>query len=122
MPGLSELDVLVVDCQTTGATPALGAVLELGWCVVRAERAELDSLQAHWIRQPEGKYVPRQVRLLTGFEESCLEHALAPEVAWQKLRSAMRGERMPAAIHFARFELSFLRDWSMRFEPEAPFP
>lgn len=122
MAGLSELDVLVVDCQTTGATPALGAVLELGWCVVRADRAELERLQAHWIALPEGTRVSRPVRSLTGFDESCLVNALAPEEAWRRLREAMRGERMPAAIHFARFELSFLRDWSERFEPQAPFP
>ncbi|MDF3072130.1 MAG: uvrC 1, partial [Polyangiaceae bacterium] len=28
----------------------------------------------------------------------------------------------PSAIHFARFELSFLKAWSERFEPEAAFP
>lgn len=122
MPGLSELDVLVVDCQTTGATPALGAVLELGWCVARANRPELERLQAHWIRLPPGTHVSRPVRMLTGFDDSCLEHALAPEAAWRELRQAMCAERMPCAIHFARFELSFLRDWAERFEPGSPFP
>ena len=42
MPSLSDLEVLIVDCQTTGATPALGAVLELGWGVARASRTELE--------------------------------------------------------------------------------
>ncbi len=122
MPGLSELDVLVVDCQTTGATPALGAVLELGWCVVRANPAGLARLQAHWIQLPEGTSVSRPVRMLTGFDESCLERAIAPEAAWQKLREAISAEPMPCAIHFARFELAFLRDWAERFEPGSPFP
>jgi DNA polymerase-3 subunit epsilon len=120
---LANLDVLIVDCQTTGASPALGAVLELGWCVVRANRPELVDLQAHWVALPEGTLVPAQVRRLTGFDERLATAAVAPEAAWNRLKSAFTGTGcMPAAIHFARFELPFLRDWASRFEPEAPFP
>jgi hypothetical protein len=31
-------------------------------------------------------------------------------------------ERVPTAIHFAKFELAFLRDWAERFEPGVAFP
>lgn len=119
---LSELEVLIVDCQATGATPAHGAVLEIGWCLAR--RGETPSeLQAHWIALPDGHTVPPLVRRLTGFEERCASEALAPDEAWRRLRASVgHRETMPAAIHFARFELCFLREWASRFEPERPFP
>jgi DNA polymerase-3 subunit epsilon len=120
---LSELGVMVVDCQTTGATPALGAVLEIGWGVVRADVTEVEQLQAHWISLPAGHHVGSQVRRLTGFDEAEVGIALAPQDAWERLRATMRfAERTPAAIHFAKFELTFLRDWARRFEPETAFP
>lgn len=121
---LLDMDVLVVDCQTTGASPAHGVVLELGWCVARASQPEREAeAVAHWITPPPGEHISNQVRQLTGFQESMLESALPAEEAWRRLRALMRDtEPTPAAIHFARFELSFLRDWSERFAPAAVFP
>jgi DNA polymerase-3 subunit epsilon len=120
---LSELGVLVVDCQTTGATPALGAVLEIGWGVARANATEVEQLQAHWVSLPAGHYVGSQVRRLTGFDEAEVAIALAPQDAWERLRATTGfASRMPAAIHFAKFELAFLCDWASRFEPETNFP
>lgn len=121
---LADLDVLIVDCQTTGASPAFGSVLELGWGVARASRAETEALQAHWIALPEGERVPRHVQRITGYQPAAHSaHAIAAEEAWRRLRSTVRfAEGMPTAIHYARFELAFLRDWAQRFEPETPFP
>jgi DNA polymerase III epsilon subunit-like protein len=120
---LADVDVLIVDCQTTGASPAFGVVLELGWGIVRASRAETKALQAHWILLPEGHTVPAQVRKLTGYDASSAHAAISESEAWQRLRSELAvAGAMPAAIHYARFELSFLRDWAGRLEPELPFP
>jgi len=120
---LSELAVLIVDCQTTGATPLLGSVLEVGWGVARANVSDVEQLEAHWVSLPAGHYVGAQVRRLTGFDEAEVAIALAPEDAWERLRRATSFvDRMPAAIHFAKFELAFLRDWSERFEPQTQFP
>ena len=114
---------MIVDCQTTGATPALGAVLEIGWGIARANKAEIEQLQAHWVSLPAGHYVGSQVRRLTGFDEAEVAIALAPEDAWERLRATTSfADLMPAAIHFAKFELAFLRDWSERFEPQVGFP
>lgn len=121
---LDALRVLIVDCQTTGASPALGSVLELGWCLACAREPELEqAAESHWIVPREGERISMQVRQLTGFDESVLETALPPEQAWQRLRALSGGATSaPTAIHYARFELSFLRDWAARFEPEATFP
>jgi DNA polymerase III subunit epsilon len=121
---LAQLKVLIVDCQTTGASPTQGSVLELGWCLASASEPELElAAEAHWIAPPPGEHISAQVRQLTGFHEGVLGSALAPETAWQRLRALLRPSApMPAAIHFARFELSFLREWAERFEPGAPFP
>lgn len=120
---LSELGVLVVDCQATGANPAHGVVLELGWGIAKASLPEVEQLQAHWVALPPKTVVPFQVRRLTGFDESLVEAALSPREAWERMRVTMSfAERAPAAIHFAQFELPFLRDWAMRFEPGNDFP
>ena len=123
MRPLADLEVLIVDCQTTGASPAFGSVLELGWGVARADRDGLPGAQAHWIALPEGQRVPRQVQKLTGYEPAFAASAVADHEAWQRLRQAVQGAPgAPMAIHYARFELGFLRDWATRFEPDASFP
>jgi DNA polymerase-3 subunit epsilon len=123
MTALAELDVLVVDCQATGASPSFGRVLELGWGVVRGSATAPFVAQAHWIVLPEGHVVPSEIRKLTGYEPACAEHAITERDAWERLRrAATTGAGVPTAIHYARFELSFLREWSARFEPETPFP
>jgi DNA polymerase III epsilon subunit-like protein len=120
---LAELDVLIVDCQTTGSSPAFGHVLELGWGVARAARSTLDPAEAHWIDLPPGARVPAQVRKITGYDEAAGEPTLPAEEAWRRIRASVGDAAdVPSAIHYARFELAFLRDWAGRFEPGGPFP
>ncbi|HEV8442719.1 MAG TPA: hypothetical protein VGQ27_04535, partial [Steroidobacteraceae bacterium] len=122
MRALAGMDVLVVDCQATGASPAFGHVLELGWGVVRGDSGPR-GFEAHWIALPEGHAVPGQVRKLTGWEPAAAAEALAGHEAWRRLRGAVaQAEPIPTAIHYARFELPFLREWSARFEPDVAFP
>jgi DNA polymerase-3 subunit epsilon len=119
---LADLDVLIVDCQATGASPAFGHVLELGWGIQRAGQPELAGARAHWIALPEGHHVPNQIRKITGYDPCFASQAIADHEAWRALRSDAGAPAMPTAIHYARFELSFLRQWATRFEPEQPFP
>jgi DNA polymerase-3 subunit epsilon len=120
---LADLDVLVIDCQATGASPAFGHVLELGWGIQRAGERTTAGACAHWIALPEGHRVPHRVRKITGYDPCFAAEAIADREAWHRLRGAI-GEvpAMPTAIHYARFELSFLREWALRFEPDTPFP
>src|SRR5579864_4064057 len=102
---LRDLEVLVVDCQASGATPEHGDLLELAWGFVGP--SGLRGVEAHWIRPKTSRPVSRPVRRLLGWSEDCLETAIEAEMAWARLLAqAVTG--MPTVIHWARFERSFL--------------
>lgn len=119
---LADLDVLAVDCQTTGATPALGHVLEMGWAITRASNASTPLVQSTRVTLPPGTRISRIIAEITGIDRANpSQGATDPEQVWRSLCSAARattdGEERPAPtiIHFARFELKFLHDWNVRF-------
>lgn len=99
---LVDLPVLIVDCQTSGATPAHGDVLELGWSVTTGNAAVVEP-RAEWTRTE--RPVSRIVRKLTGWDESV--PAISVSAAWQKLL-ADAPACAPTVIHFAQFERRFL--------------
>jgi len=120
---LSSLEVLVLDCQASGATPAYGDLLALGWAFSSAEAPS--PLHDHWIRPRTERGISRPVRELTGWSDACLEVAREDAEIWQLLRADLQARQvasMPTVIHFARFELGFLRELQARLEPEEPFP
>jgi DNA polymerase III subunit epsilon len=120
---LSELAVWVADCQTTGASPAHGVVLEIAWGLARADRPEVQQAESYWVALPAGSRVSARVRQLTGYDEATARTTLEAEEVWRRLRASMgHGASVPAAIHFAKFELAFLQDWALRFEPASGFP
>jgi len=123
---LHELRVLALDCQAGGATPAHGDLLELGWAVCAPEGI-VDGVRSHWILPRTARRVPRAVRELTGWSEHCIEDAIDEQRAWEKLRkdgASVAAERasVPTVIHFARFELPFLRDLHVRLGEGDAFP
>ncbi len=125
---LSALQVLIVDCQASGATPAHGDLLEVGWAVADVANDHVPA-RAHWIRPATERPVSRTVRKLTGWDDGCLETAIDPAVAWQLVRddaslarASSTGAATPTVIHFARFELAFLRDLHARTAAEDAFP
>ncbi len=124
MTSLAELRVLVLDCQASGATPAHGDLLSLGWAISGPEGIERGP-ESSWIVPRSERRVSRAVRELTGFHESLLSDALREEEAWRKLgegAATLSAAPTPTVIHFARFELSFLRDLHARLSPAQPFP
>ena len=127
---LSELEVLLLDCQTTGASPRKGHLLEVAWCRTSASRAaDLgdDDLFSTTVALPEGESVPRRITRLTGIGQQELEDAPERSAVWQLLLQEARemaaatvATRAPAVSHFARFERSFLED--LCSQTEQPFP
>jgi DNA polymerase III subunit epsilon len=124
MTTLSELPVLVLDCQASGATPVHGDLLSLGWAVSGAQGIERGP-ESSWVVPRSDRRISRAVRELTGFHESLLADALLEEEAWRRLSAgaaSLSEAPAPTVIHFARFELSFLRDLHARLSPALPFP
>jgi DNA polymerase III subunit epsilon len=105
---LTKLEVLIVDCQATAASPR-GHLLELGWARAGAAITEA---RASFIKLPRGEQVPTAVARITGISESMLREGVEASEAWRALLDqAARLARQPAptVAHFARFERPFLR-------------
>jgi DNA polymerase-3 subunit epsilon len=113
---LSDVPVLVVDGQASGATPAHGDLLELGWALSDG------AARSHWVVPGTERPVPRAVRELTGWSESVLPEAIAPQAAWSLLLADAPLRPMPAVIHWARFELPFLHQLHEASGTGGPFP
>jgi DNA polymerase III epsilon subunit-like protein len=116
---LQDLLVLVMDCQTSGSNVEKSHLLELGWLPARAvDRAAADDLapSVRLIQPPPDWQVPPRVEKLTGIDNRQLEKAMAAGPVWEDLMRCTRRvadrnglPRCPAVIHYARFEMGFLR-------------
>lgn len=130
---LQTADVLVVDTQSTGASPDHGSLLEIGWAVVHPapvpQEAEACTPIAHWVELPAGARIPRAVSRITGITRDAIRDPISPAQAWRDVSLAASqishgrgGAPAPTVIHFARFEEAFLRRLHQTFEPERPWP
>src|SRR5512145_3237080 len=105
---LSQLEVLVVDCQATAAAPR-GHLLELGWA--RACTTTRDA-HARLIALPDNERIPPAVARITGISERVMRDGVDARVAWRELSyqvATFAQQPAPTVIHFARFERPFLR-------------
>ena len=104
---LSELEVLVIDCQATAAAPR-GQLLEIGWARAPSTIAHAD---ARLIALPEGERIPPAVARITGISERMLRAGVDARLAWRELSAqaaSLMQQPAPTVIHFARFEEPFL--------------
>jgi DNA polymerase-3 subunit epsilon len=105
---LSQLEVLVVDCQATAAAPR-GHLLELGWSRVGATTAES---RACLIALPDGAHLPAAVARITGITEAMARGGVEAAAAWRALEADAAGlgqQPAPTIVHYAHFEAPFLR-------------
>lgn len=105
---LSQLEVLVLDCQATAAAPR-GHLLELGWTRLGATAADP---RACLIGLPEGALLPPAVARITGITEPMARAGVQPAAAWRALECDAAGlgqQPAPTIVHYAHFELPFLR-------------
>lgn len=129
---LENLQVLVLDCQTTGSHPNKGHLLEIGWAAIRAGHAKDISeltVTAHLLALPDQRALPRHVARLTGISDDDLKQVPRPAEVWEELvhaagevAAAGRASSCPTVIHFARFEEPFLRHFHQQHDPDIPFP
>ena len=105
---LSQLEVLVIDCQATAAAPR-GHLLEIAWA--RSGTA-VTLRRAHLIALSEDETIPPAVARITGLSQSMMREGVDPHLAWRELAddaAKLTAQPAPAVIHFARFERPFLR-------------
>ncbi|MCP5105205.1 MAG: GIY-YIG nuclease family protein, partial [bacterium] len=130
---LTDLDVLVLDCQATTANPETGHLIEIGWSRIRPVTGEDNPpepvIQSHLVRLPEEVEISRRVSLITGLKTEDLEQGLEPGTAWKKLlktaktiTTANKRKPCPAVIHYARFEEPYLHHLHQQHSHGKPFP
>ncbi len=131
---LAELEVLVLDCQATGANPDRNRLLEMGWARARASEDRQESpssVEAYLARWSDEEEIPRRVVRVTGLakEELVSKDALEMADLWRRLERAARdvarangSKSCPTVIHFGRFEEPFLRKLHGELTPEKAFP
>ncbi len=129
---LKSLDVLLIDCQATGANPSKGHLLEIGWMRSRAcsdRKTPPEKSHTFLINLPQDVEIPRQVQKITGItsENQCV--SIPPEEAWKwlaktanEIAAVNHSNVCPAVIHFSRYEEPFLRWLHRLVDPETPFP
>lgn len=118
---LDQMPVLAVDCQSTGASPKHGHLLELAWCRFSAAEDDPEEVASFVLRLPDDEQIPRRIQRMTGIGEEDVAAGLDPADAWRRLQDAYASAAR-AVIHYARFEKAFLNDAHERFTPDAPFP
>ncbi|MCP4153428.1 MAG: GIY-YIG nuclease family protein, partial [bacterium] len=129
---LTELEVLVLDCQATGANPERGHLLEMGWARTGGSQgpgtdgAEITSCL---FKLPDDVKIPRRVTGVTGLKSGDMADGLPSGEVWEKLVATagdIAGSNgsvlCPTVIHFARYEEPFLHFLHSQFGEEGKFP
>src|SRR5512138_616451 len=96
---LSQLEVLVIDCQATAAAPR-GHLLEIAWA---RSGTTVTHRHAHIIRLSEDERIPPAVTRITGLSQSMMRDGVDPRLAWRELADdALRlaAQPAPTVIHF----------------------
>jgi len=129
---LTNLKILTLDCQATGANPDKGHLLEIGWIPTQASVADnpaLTGLQTYLVRLPADAAIPRAVEKITGISDDTSAAGISSESVWERLIETAQeitagnpSAICPLVIHFARFEEPFLRQLCQKNSPEGPFP
>jgi DNA polymerase-3 subunit epsilon len=117
---LSELNVFLLDLQTTGSRPGDSDILEMAWA--NLQEPHIESV----LVTPSTGFVPKRIQILTGITDSDMIDASTLHLAFDKLsqfltRQNANNQKSWAVIHFAQFEKPFLLHAYQLFEQELPF-
>jgi DNA polymerase-3 subunit epsilon len=120
---LNDVEFVFLDCQSTGASPAHGNLLEIAWTKARA-KDELGPIQSYLLKQPADYPIPHMIYALTGISQSEMQDAIEPQVACQLLQTTFQQPEVVdhALIHYGRFERAFLEDLYKRCSISSPDP
>lgn len=107
---LLDLEVLLIDCQTTGSNPGEARVLEVGWCRWSASHSGLpakNDMTAHLVSRDEPVDIPERIQSLTGIQPDDLADGTQPDRVRNELAAEISDGILPIA-HYANFEKRFL--------------
>ncbi|MFO8184529.1 MAG: exonuclease domain-containing protein [Candidatus Aegiribacteria sp.] len=100
---LDTLPVSVFDCQTTGASPGRGHLMEMAWARFPSGNGrEKVRVHSFLVALPRGQTVPPRISGLTGITDDMLRDGISCDELSRMLPPLFRG-RVPVA-HFAPFE------------------
>ncbi len=100
---LDDLAVSIFDCQTTGASPGRGCLLELAWTVLPTLSHSRDiEVHSFMVALPPGETVPPRISRITGITDENLSGGIAPAELARLIMPVLQGT-LPVA-HFASFE------------------
>jgi len=129
---LDELIVLFMDCQTTGANPKHGSIIEIGWARSDAfddYDSKPTSVTTRLVRLLPGRDIPVRVQKITGITAEEIANGCEPHEVWLQVLSAAdevarlnRTDKCIAVMHFAKFEMPFLVDLHVGTETNREFP
>jgi len=129
---LEDLIVLFLDCQTTGANPQKGNVIEIGWarsdtflCGEKPTRG----METYFVKPPCEQMIPKHIQAVTGICQDKIASGISAGDVWQKLVTTVEDiaqldnmETCPVIIHYAKFEEPFLRDLHEHHGSRRDFP
>lgn len=129
---LTDLEILALDCQATGANPSKGQLLEIGWAPYRpgsASGIESITVESFLISLASGVSIPKAVQRLTGISQEHMADSVPEADVWKRLletgaavASYNEMDQCPVVIHFSRFELPFLGGLHQKINAGTPFP
>jgi len=118
---LSCLPVAILDCQTTGATPSKGSLLEIAWALLPSSREGYEpEIHSHLVLLPDGEVIPFRISRMTGISaemsgDGIEKHELA------KLLLQIFRNNVPVA-HFAVFEQRWIDNLFTTSFPDEEIP
>lgn len=118
---LVDEPVVFLDCQTTGATPKAGHLLELGWAIGVGSGAPVTT--SRLIRLPDGEEPPIRIQRLTGITAGDMQQAQpASQVVAELLEQMAAHQKMRFAVaHYAQFEQAFVNHLFAELNQSTPF-
>ncbi len=129
---LEDLIVLFLDCQTTGANPEKGDVIEIGWArsdISLGGEKPHRKMETYFVKPPCEQIIPKRIQAVTGISQDNIATGITAADVWQKLVTAAEDiarldnmETCPVIIHYAKFEEPFLRDLYEQHGSRRDFP
>ncbi|WP_454785731.1 GIY-YIG nuclease family protein [Legionella sp. WA2024007413] len=113
MTELSQKQILILDCQTTGMHPNTGHLLQIGWSIVDPRSFNDLHIEKWTLKLPHEAIIPPKIKRMLHLTESELQDSAEPQLVFESLQRVL-GEVGPEPIiiaHYAQFEKSFLKQF-----------